>query len=742
MYLEKLVGDKKTVLPKIIIILIFLNNNYTQLEPFVSFVGPEILNDDGIYSLALYLNDSSSTSLFPFSLLHLPMSMHFLSSDSDQEKGYAYEANATIFKSDGHIAGKGFANTRQSMMNSKIGSLLIKGHGSGNFSGETEVESYQSNISDDTWYSDSFQDLDDIEDKNEIFFKLNQLSSVYQVTSFILPGDQTINFSTGWSQASRACRSDANIYLQESDRFATKIDKSSEIILEDDGLDAKINSKFEGTSDLYYTSGASKYRQMLSGKFQSENEISYGSSISATVGTGFAIIDRQLADKGNQRSYEHGSGRIALKEKIGADDIEKALDLTYQPVLIQIAPGRWINQSQKWSEGFVNENCDSFSIREKLSSLNKLERTTRIAYTGSFNSKLRFSGMGEFRIKDTNATILEQYLGNFTMNRSLFLKGAPRFNKAHISVSKELTIDPANSEIAIYNITVLNDGNTLLDPIFVIDTFPTGTTFLDSSIEPVELESRYANWSVERLAPGDSTSFELVLGVYRKIEQLSNRIKATGFYIDTSGLTKKTTSSYNLTLPYDGMSSKLDYKEISLSMKAFQDPEDPRLIKYKMTVDNQADYDISADLIATIPPEGRFSDSSPRSKNISEENVSWNFSLDAGRKKIFNLEIELNRSGIINSRSLLYFSAAAGGSTQIIQAASSIVIAGDDDKSIVIRTIDDWLPGDLLNEYPKGICGSGACPCLFPLDRKYSNLTSIKYISDNNIYGTDLGCIC
>jgi hypothetical protein len=153
-------------------------------------------------------------------------------------------------------------------------------------------------------------------------------------------------------------------------------------------------------------------------------------------------------------------------------------------------------------------------------------------------------------------------------------------------------------------------------------------------------------------------------------------------------------------------------------------------------------WDISADLIASIPPEGRFSDSSPRSRNISEENVSWNFSLDAGKKKIFNFEIELNRSGIINSRSLLYFSATARGSPQIIQAASSILIAGDDDKSIVIRTIDDWPPGDLLNENPKEFCGSGACPCLFPLDRKYSNLTSIKYISDNNMYGPDLGCIC
>ena len=79
-----------------------------------------------------------------------------------------------------------------------------------------------------------------------------------------------------------------------------------------------------------------------------------------------------------------------------------------------------------------------------------------------------------------------------------------------------------------YTITVKNDGNAALGPIYLRDLFPPGTEYIGSSDGPSELTPGYANWTLLSLGIGGSSTIDLKLNVTEDVGSLVNRVEAAG----------------------------------------------------------------------------------------------------------------------------------------------------------------------------------------------------------------------
>ena len=103
----------------------------------------------------------------------------------------------------------------------------------------------------------------------------------------------------------------------------------------------------------------------------------------------------------------------------------------------------------------------------------------------------------------------DRYIGQFTTSRSILLSGVSRYDQPHISVSKEGRIgsewvNRKNTTVAEYNISITNDGNRALAPIYVRDLFPPGTEYISSTLMPTEVSKSAANRTVLHLGRGDT----------------------------------------------------------------------------------------------------------------------------------------------------------------------------------------------------------------------------------------------
>ena len=148
-----------------------------------------------------------------------------------------------------------------------------------------------------------------------------------------------------------------------------------------------------------------------------------------------------------------------------------------------------------------SQTDDHILLSESFTDLVLMDKETKVTDLTNAETRVNFTGRGEFVVAGENYTLDEVYMGNYSVARKVEIVQLPRYNKAHVTVTKQLYIDRANCKIADYSITVTNDGNTALGPVFIRDTFPTSTSFQGSSRPPIELTTRIANWSIENLVP-------------------------------------------------------------------------------------------------------------------------------------------------------------------------------------------------------------------------------------------------
>jgi uncharacterized repeat protein (TIGR01451 family) len=95
----------------------------------------------------------------------------------------------------------------------------------------------------------------------------------------------------------------------------------------------------------------------------------------------------------------------------------------------------------------------------------------------------------------------------------------------HVTIYQKSEIDNTDENNINYTISILNDGNRTLGPIYLTDLFPAGMNFFDASAQPSEevlLDADHANWTFTSLPIGRSLTLYLRLMRYVVLESPVN----------------------------------------------------------------------------------------------------------------------------------------------------------------------------------------------------------------------------
>lgn len=116
---------------------------------------------------------------------------------------------------------------------------------------------------------------------------------------------------------------------------------------------------------------------------------------------------------------------------------------------------------------------------------------------------------------------MKERLGTTYSNRSNAITTVKHYEMPHITMHQISEIDNTNENNINYTISILNDGNRTLGPIYLMDLFPAGMMFFDASTHPSEellLDADHANWTFTSLPIGKSLTLYLRLMRYVVIE--------------------------------------------------------------------------------------------------------------------------------------------------------------------------------------------------------------------------------
>jgi len=243
--------------------------------------------------------------------------------------------------------------------------------------------------------------------------------------------------------------------------------------------------------------------------------------------------------------------------------------------------------------------------------------------------------------------IEDEFVGNFSIVRGH--KVYPALNKPHMSITNQGRIDPQDCGILRYIITLANDGNRPLGPVFVRTSFPTGTSYLDSSIRPFELSSRYANWSISRLSIGEAVKINLDLRVTARKENYSSSSRAVTVYQairsyeikdkETGNITVFQTSSdrrlsASNTSKFEADWSACSAGNLSVDFTARPNSKLPKILSYRLTLENKGRENLSANITVNLPSGIGFINSTSRQENISKDIFRWTLDkLDVGKRR-------------------------------------------------------------------------------------------------------------
>ncbi len=696
--------------------------------------------------LATGMNPSGASKCYPSIQRFLSILSFIGSAEAQNDSAYRYERGRTRFVSSEVVTGIGFTNIRSQMESPDNDLLSLQEHGSGSYSSNRTTEYYSVNTSTspdkdfdifEVFPEHAEELFDDLSDYGYLSLKDDDLVASYGATSLPLPRLRSLNFTTRWSMATRAFSAEAVVSLLDLYRHANWMNKSTNLIVDRNDVDAEFVTNFLGAADIRYTTPVGNSLDRYTGSFRLQEDLSSGESTSSSNGIGFVDIDKVIKDEGFQRTYEHGSGQFSLEEYIdpGRNRLEKNISLKYVPVKFEVGSGS-INQSREWSEGVTSRSADIGQVSEEFSHLQLLEKETKVTDLAQIQTDANFAGHAEFvAAQAENFTDIEDYTGNYSIQRTVAIMKYPRYNKPHVSVTKNIN-HHIDCRIISYNITVVNDGNRQLGPVYVVDTFPVGCVFLASSEVPLALTSRYANWSIEELASGESRSIDLRLRIEREVEKMTNRVRATAYYLDTSNRQLRTSSSYTSTDPLD--LSNCVPPEMMLTMKADKNTTSPNIINYQLTLHNRADYNISVNLSADMPSGAEFLDSSPKPKIMGKDKITWSYKLNSGSKRTIRYRLAVPGSGLIEAKAIANADSIDGQRHLAAEAVANVIISRPQGP-LETRIIDDWLPGDMYDLVAMP-CSSGSCPVLWEPNLAAGLYPPVKLVPGSSGYTEELPC--
>lgn len=201
--------------------------------------------------------------------------------------------------------------------------------------------------------------------------------------------------------------------------------------------------------------------------------------------------------------------------------------------------------------------------------------------------------------------------------RDNLVQGDPLFMPAQ-SLSRTGQMDPAGGTFINYVITVVNDGNRALGPVYIWDYFPQGTQYVYSSLRPSKLDSNASEWTLTNLGIGETSRIELKLNVTEDsgLDGIVNRVKASGDY-DGQSVSAENRSAIQLNWLSCCQSRLL------ASKTGYVSANDSRLVLFRIALKNPADSAVSVTIRDNLPDEMNFLSSSVPTSDYSSGTVTW-----------------------------------------------------------------------------------------------------------------------
>lgn len=113
-------------------------------------------------------------------------------------------------------------------------------------------------------------------------------------------------------------------------------------------------------------------------------------------------------------------------------------------------------------------------------------------------------------------------------------------------------------------------------------------------------------------------------------------------------------------------------------MTATVSDKDKRIVSYRLTLNNSADYNISANITALLPPGMKFINSTTKLQQIDSGNttVKWTIKkIDAGKKRSISFMAEAERDGLFNASAFVQGSSIENGD-QLFADSNAIIVVG------------------------------------------------------------------
>jgi len=642
------------------------------------------------------------------------------------------EESATIdFDMDQKVEGYGYANIRNVIHNRDQEYLTSRESGSGTYRSE-EASKYNADLNGSAFAME--------------LRKIN-LSARYSKTTFAVTPKRSVNYGKKWLESSSAQGDKDSPSFCESHMFATSLDSDVIVHYRNYDLGAKMTSEFGGVGRIKSDLADFKSLEEYSGRFKIFNDYSENASddIKLSVeGEGFVSTDKKIGKEADTRAYtyEKGTGIYKSEELIGASDISalnisrffitekdniylaKNVSLHHAPINHFYASIIPRPMSVTWKEGTGSESKNGAFMSSDFSDISELEAETLLT-SSEMRTSAQFTGKARLKtgyrdlLDPVNGSVFkeDEYVGNFSIDRHY--KVYPAFKVPHMSLKSQGHIDPQDCSRLRYTITLVNDGNLTLGPIFVKTSFPSGTGYLDASHRPFELTSRYANWSVSKLSIGESLNINLDLQITTRRENYTSSSSAVTTYqqirrnmIYDRKLRARGTSRYEADW------SGCHPRNLSAVYTATNNKKNPKIFTYRLTVENLADENISANITVTLPINMSFINSSTRHEQLSEDTIVWTIDkLNAGKKKYIRFMAKAKNKGSYMSIARVTSFSLDGRQITSINVVAPVNV-GKTVYEVMTRSLQDW------------------CPCDENMLRKSSwNETS-------TVRGSDLGCVC
>ena len=429
----------------------------------------------------------------------------------------------------------------------------------------------------------------------------------------------------------------------------------------------------------------------------------YGRNVASdrsVTGSGMASSDRRVGR--SQRSYESGTGSYQVEEQTQTftNYMAKDINVTYGSMNYSYTPDFKVNIANKWKEGMWSKSgaytprgsigsSPSSLISEEYSSANYLKKNTVAKGLNEMDTEAEFFGKAQFKVEKSSSSnksdevaLYNDYIGKYKLTRKISISGISRFDRPHLSITKEGKNEPEFGSFVDYVITLVNDGNRSLGPIYLLDLFPPGTSYVSSSLRPSELTANSAQWTLVNLGVGSSSKIELTLNMTEELDSLINRVQVRGGYDD------KWVVAENFSALQLGWLSCCP-PQLLAAKEGYVDAKDPMLVHYRIILKNRENDTMVASVTDQLSGEMIFLNSSVDPSNHDSNEVAWNVvDLRPGELKIIDYWARALQVGTLVNRAHIdsyYLNGTDSASTDVM---SSVEIGGEP----ISRSGSEWQP--------------------------------------------------